>query len=145
MDRQRNFLYAKMHAIIKELHLERAKPALLAGYGVEHTNQLSEADLKDLVKRLDEMQHDKIFAGSSDPEVRRWRSTLLSLLNKYGVYGTSDDWSHINRFLLDPRVCGKLIYQMTIEELKATCVRVRAILHDQCAKNEEIERLIIQN
>lgn len=142
---ERNFLYAKMHAIIKELHLERAKPGLLAGYGVAHTNELSDEDLQHLVDRLDQMQKDKLDAHNAIPEIKHWRSVLLTLLNRYGVYSTPDDWSHINRVLMDKRVAGKLIYQMSIEELKATCVRMRAILRDQSSKIEKNERLAIQN
>jgi len=141
----RNFLYRKMYALIKELHLEKAKPGLLSGYGVEHTSELEDADLQDLVNRLDQMKHDKIFAAQAQEDVKHWRSTLLTLLNRYGVYSSPEDWSHINHFLLDKRVAGKLIYQMSIDELKATCVRMRAILRDQTQRIEKVERLATMN
>lgn len=139
----RNFLYRKMHALLREMGIDSAKPHILSGYGVDHTSQLSDEDLLNLVDRLEQMKVNR--SGTPDREIRHWRSVLMTLLNRYGVYGTADDWNHVNRFLLDKRVSGKLLYEMNLNELKACCVRVRAILKAKQAKKEKYERLAKMN
>ena len=136
-------MYRKMHATLREMHIESAKPHILAGYGVDHTSELSDEELQQLVDRLDEMKAKRY--NSQEPELRHWRSVLMNLLNRYGVYATADDWSHVNRFLLDKRVSGKLLYEMSLEEVKQCCVRVRAILRVKSVQKENYERLVKMN
>lgn len=139
----RNLLYRKMHALLRELRIEAAKGHILASYGVDHTNELTDEDLQHLVDRLEVMKVNRM--NYEDQETRRWRSNLMNLLNRYGVYATADDWSHVNRFLLDKRVSGKLLYEMSLAELQQTCVRVRAILRVKEHQNNEYERLVKMN
>ena len=42
-------LYQTMHVLLKEIGIVQSKGDLLAGYGVEHTNELTDDDLKHLV------------------------------------------------------------------------------------------------
>lgn len=139
----RNLMYRKMHAILRELGIQSAKPHILAGYGVDHTSELSDQDLQHLVDRLEEMKTNRM--NYQDTELKHWRSVLMNLLNRYGVYATADDWNHVNRFLLDKRVSGKLLYEMNLQELKQCCVRVRAILKVKSEQKEKYERLTILN
>ena len=139
----RNLMYRKMHAMLRELRMTCAKPHILAGYGVDHTNELSDEDLKHLVDRLEEMKTNRM--NYQDTELKHWRSVLMTLLNRYGVYATADDWNHVNRFLLDKRVSGKLLYEMSLDEVKQCCVRVRAILRVKDAQKEKYDQLAIMN
>lgn len=135
----RQFLYRKMHALLRELGIESSKQYILESYGVEHTNELSDADLQALVNRLVSMESE--HGGWANRETRHWRSTLLSLLNKYGVYVTNEDWTDVNRVLLNKKIAGKLLYEMSIKEIQATCIRLRTILSKRQEVMEKNDRL----
>jgi len=132
-----------MHALLRNLRIESAKPHILAGYGVDHTSELTDKDLDHLVKRLEQTRANRM--NYEDQDMKHWRSILMNLLNRYGVYATADDWSHVNRFLLDKRVSGKLLFEMSLKELQQTCVRVRAILRVKEQQKAKYERLVKLN
>lgn len=115
-----------MHALLNEVGIMESKSSLLEGYGVEHTTELTDQDLVHLVDRLTNMKHKK--ESFQDADKKRWRSNLLSLLNKYGLYVTNDDWTQVNAFLLNKKIGGKILYEMNVEELQSTCLRLRIIL-----------------
>jgi hypothetical protein len=121
-----------MHVLLKEVGISDSKQDLLEGYGVEHTTQLTDEDLIHLVNRLGDMKQEKI--SFQDAETKRWRSNLLTLLNKYGIYADNRDWSAVNKFLLSNKICGKVMYEMDIKDLKETCLKLRIII----AKRQEI-------
>jgi hypothetical protein len=127
--------YRKMHALLREIGIENSKPFLLEGYGVEHTKDLPDKDLMHLVDRLVKMKEEKMDHQNADK--KHWRSVVLSILNKYGVYVTNNNWDDVNRLLLDPRVGGKIMYEMSKEELQAAAIRLRVIL----SKREEIQEI----
>jgi hypothetical protein len=135
----RRIQYRKMHVLLKELGIAESKPFLLEGYGVEHTNDLSDQDLVHLVDRLMDMWNERM--NDFDQNKKKWRSNILSILNKYGVYVTNSDWTAVNRLLLDPRICGKLLYEMSIPEMQEVCVRLHIILKKKMDKMEENDRL----
>ncbi len=62
-----------------------------------------------------------------------------------GVYDNTGDWTRVNAFLMDKRIAGKLLYQMTLEELKALTVKLRAIIMKNAQEAREIKRLTISN
>ena len=59
--------------------------------------------------------------------VRRLRSQVMTLLNKLGKYAGPGDWTEVNRYLLQKRICGRLLYMLNEEGLKALIRRLRAI------------------
>ncbi len=115
-----------MHLLLREVGIMNAKQDLLAGYGVNSAADLSDHDLLHLVNRLVEMRRTKF--EDTDKPLRKWRSNVMTLCNKYGVYVTNDNWKDVNRLLLNKRISGKLLYEMNLEELKVTCIKLRAIL-----------------
>ena len=135
----RNSHYRKMHALLKDIGIESSKPFLLEGYGVEHTNELSDQDLMHLVDRLIKMKSEK--NSFQDSEKKHWRSVILTLLNKYGIYVTNNDWSMVNQFLLQKKIGGKMLYEMSITEIQAACLRIRIILAKRKETNQEYNRL----
>jgi hypothetical protein len=139
----RLLMYRKMHALLKEVGIESSKSALLEGYGVEHTNALSDAELKHLVDRLAQMKEAKMDYG--DAEKKHWRSNVLTLCNKYGVYVTNDNWTDVNKLLLQKRVAGKLLYEMSKEELQAACLRLRSILSKRQKVQDHEKQLTLKN
>lgn len=59
--------------------------------------------------------------------IRRLRSQALAHLTKIGLYASPEDWTKVNRFLLQRRICGRLLYMLNAEELQALVRKLRAI------------------
>ena len=104
------------HALMHKIGALPNKQEVLAAYGVESTKDLSNQQIDDLIERLKQAVS-KRYATSSD--VRKWRSNVLLMLNKCGVYADNNDWTRVNKFLLDKRVAGKMLYELNVDEMKA--------------------------
>jgi hypothetical protein len=139
---QRNKLYRKFHAMLDELGLRESKHDLLLGYGVDSTRFLSDSELIELVERVQNMKLQKL---SADNRLRELRSQVLTILNQMSIYATNNDWSQINTFLLDNRVAGKLLYELTIYELEKLMPKLRSIAAKFKEKQETEKHLMIMN
>lgn len=119
---------------------DQYRDAILEPYGVTSTKDLTEAQLDKLIASF-------THTNKSDAplEVRAARSLNLKLLMELGVYDNTGDWTRVNAYLMDKRIAGKLLYQMTIEELKALTVKLRAIIMKNAQDAREIKRLTISN
>lgn len=102
---------------------------MLAGYGVESTKDLTNDQLDELIERLNDMQRKR--KGEVPKAVRRQRSVILTILNKMGIYADNGDWSRVNAFLMQPRIAGKLLYEMNSDELLALARKLRVIQRKQ--------------
>lgn len=112
----------QFHAILAKKGLMDLKADLLASYGVESTKQLNEQQLDELISRLQTVQVSK--------ELREARSLVLALLNKLSINGNKiDGWNAVNDYLLQPRISGKKLYDMTEKELDACALRLRSIIY----------------
>jgi len=118
----------RIRAIWISQGIDQYRDVILAGYGVESTASLTHDQLDELIAQYSAANNRPV----SD-EVRRIRSTVLTLLTKWGVYTTNDDWARVNQFLMSPKIAGKLLYLMTEAELK-TLVRK---LHSMLAKRDK--------
>lgn len=120
------------HVLMHQLGVMNNKEDILGAYGVDSTLELSEAELDELIFRLKQM---KISRYEPTPAMRKWRSNALIMINKLGVYADNNDWTRVNRFLLEPRIAGKLLYEMSVTELKALCEKLRIIERKQKQKS----------
>lgn len=57
--------------------------------------------------------------------IRRLRSQVLAHLTKLGMYALPEDWTKVNRFLLQRRICGRLLYMLDAQELQALVRKLR--------------------
>lgn len=114
------------NAMLTKLGIQHEKEHILSGYGVSSTLDLQEAQLDELIERLSKMQEAKTQAPLS---LRRKRSTVLDLLTQMGVYKpeSATRWQRVNEYLAQPRIAGKLMYEMNEEELEALARKLRAI------------------
>ena len=126
--------YRKIHAMLRELKLEHVKQFFLDGYGVESTKDLTDDNLVDFVSRL---VVEKKKKETVTPAVKEWRSNVLTLLTKYGVYKDNSSWAAVNRFLLEKRISGKLLYEHDLVELKILHRKLQSIL----AKREDVKTI----
>ena len=76
-------------------------------------------------------------------ETKRLRSAILHRLQKYGIDTTS--WAAVNRFLEQPRIAGKRLYNMSIDEMDALIPKLENILHKQMVKREKERELTLKN
>mgnify|MGYP001485669783 CR=1 FL=1 len=94
------------------------------------------ADMQSEVNRLNP-------ARFQQQETKRLRSAILHRLQKYGVDTTN--WAAVNRFLEQPRIAGKRLYNLTIDEMNALIPKLENILHKQMVIREEERELTLKN
>jgi hypothetical protein len=127
-----------VHKLLWKLGATKSKTAFLEEYGVTSTTELNDEEIDHLIQRLQNSVDNRY---NSSKELRYWRSCALSLLNKCGVYVTNNDWDRVNNFMLDSRICGKLLYELTVDELKALCSKLRSI----ASKKESHDKQVLIN
>jgi hypothetical protein len=133
----------QFHALLGQAGLRHEKEAILSGYGVESSKDLTEAQLDELCERLKSMSDNRNQAPVS---IRRKRSTVITLLEMLGVYKASDPqrWTRVNRYLQQPRIAGKLLYELNEAELDALARKLRAI-HKQQEQRIQDEMYLASN
>lgn len=71
-------------------------------------------------------------------EVKQLRSAILNRLQRYGVDTTS--WARVNQFLQQPRIAGKRLYEMSIDEMRSLIPKLEMILQKaEKAKDKEMD------
>lgn len=83
--------------------LSEGEAAYLAGY-------LQGSTPDDLVKRT----------------IRRHRSGVLKCLTRLGV--DTSDWDKVNAYLCQKKICGKKLYELSLDELAALRAKLEAII-----------------
>lgn len=75
-------------------------------------------------------------------QIRKARASVLVRIGRLGI-NTLDNWDEVNAFLLSPKIAGKMLYDMTLGELKALVKKLEAILHNGGlkARTEEKEEV----
>jgi hypothetical protein len=112
-----------VHRLLYKIGAMECKADILAGYGVKSTTELTERQLDELIGNLNNGLRQEDHSAA----IRRWRSNALTLMNKCGVYVTNDDWSNVNHFMKDPRICGKMLNECSIYELQELCKKLRVM------------------
>lgn len=110
---------------------EDQKASFVSTYTKGRTTHLSEMkgrEYTDMCKALENM------CGYGDQR-KRHRSIALHLMQEVGVDTT--DWQRINDFCRHPRICGKEFAQLTIDELEALQLKLRAIKRKGGLKESE--------
>lgn len=121
--------YKGFYAALRAAGLETQKEALLSGYGAESVKDLTAKELKELTDRLNAIAAERKPKEVSESEkaTRKKRSTCLDLLTRLGVYSGSDSWARVNAYLMLPRIAGKLLYEMSDDELDALARKLRSV------------------
>jgi len=119
------------HALMYKAGALPNKRDILAGYGVESSKDLTDRQMDELIERLKEAVSKR---KTTPPDVRQWRSNVMTMLNKCGVYADQNDWQRVNKFLLDKRIAGKLLYEMTVPEMKELHRKLASV-----ARKKELE------
>ena len=130
--------------LLVERGLMNHKLDVLSPYGVEQIRDLSADQLDELIDGLKRVERKKP-AKEVPVEVRKARSTVLNLLDDIGIKGKGKDWSAVNNYLLQPRISGKVLYEMSLEELKTCAVKLRAVIRWKADKIEQENKQALNN
>jgi len=128
----------RLRAIWNKQGIDQYRDSILSQYGVESTSELN-------IQQLDELIDQYSNQAPASEHVRRQRSIILDLLNKMGIYKDNGDWNAVNAYLMQPRISGKLMYQMSSDELNVLQQKLRAIIAKQLANEAEINRKKLLN
>ncbi len=88
MDKQKNQLIKKFHTLLGKVNLDNyAKEGILAGYKVEHTNELTVKQLLDACSMLDKMANPQ--AAELDKGRKRLMGAIGGYFNAMGITSNS--------------------------------------------------------
>jgi hypothetical protein len=76
-------------------------------------------------------------------EIKKFRSAILHRLQKHGIDTT--DLKVVNKFLKQPRIAGKKLYEMSIPEMQELIKKLESILHKDKIIQERTQRLACLN
>lgn len=118
-----------LHALLAKSMMLQAKPYMLESYGVTTTLDLTENALDELIRRIRRIMEGK--ESETDKDIRILRHKCLRIMTEIGI--DTKDWENVNVFMLNPHVCGRMLYELDEEELRAFRMKLYAI-------RDEVER-----
>lgn len=131
----------RFYLLLKQAGVSANKEDILAGFNVESVNDLSIVQMDEILNTLQSIADGR---HQATPEVRKARSRILTLCTDMGVFNGSN-WKALNDFVLQPRIAGKLLYQMDLAELKALNKKLSGMLRAKVEKIEQENNKAIQN
>ena len=114
-----------------------------------HIGEMSHAEFEEMcdtiiARRLEDR-------NSYKEKVRKARCSVLLSISRLGI-STVDNWDEVNAFLMSPKIAGKLLYDMDIQELKDLKRKLEAIIRkggiksikedEQAKAQEELARIM---
>ena len=101
------------------------RPDIMALWGVSCLDAMTDAQL---IECGEFMEAAYVGKTTLAPEkIRRLRSQAMTVLNRIGKYASPADWTEVNRYLLQKKVCGRLLYMLGEQELRRLIRKLRAI------------------
>jgi len=95
--------------------------------------------VKELSKELE--KNKEAAKNFKEVEIKRLRSAILHRMQKYGIDTTS--WATVNKFLEQPRIAGKRLYDLSTAEMGDLIPKLESILRKDFEK-KEMERSAAQ-
>ena len=124
---EKGFNYARFYTLLKKLP-GADKETLVEQYTNGRTTHLRETTQQEYNKMCRDMEqvagYDEFVEGIRR-QLRRKRSVCLKLMQQLGIDTTS--WNRVNAFCEDARIAGKAFRYISIDELEALAVKLRAI------------------
>lgn len=115
----------RINTLMSACRLVPNRPDILALWNATGYEELSDGELVE-VQAFMEVAH-RMKTTPAPEAIRRLRSQVLTHLMKIGVYTLPEEWAKVNRFLLQKRICGRLLYMLDTGELQALVRKLRAI------------------
>ena len=84
---------------------------------------------------------EKVIQKNTSPDevLKRYRSAIQHRLQKHGI--NTANWTEVNAFMKQPRICGRMLWELNTDDLKALLPKLEAILAKDTEIKEELERL----
>ena len=125
--------FARFYGILKERFTfaskelgEEFKESLVSQFTNGRTTSLREMSREEYDAMCDRLDGTTaLIRKSIEAEHRRLRSRCLRQMQQLGIDTT--DWTRINAFCQDPRICGKPFRQLSQDDLEQLSVKLRAI------------------
>lgn len=135
--------YSRFFALLKQMPGKVEKDDLIWQFTGLRTNSLRDMTA-DEYDRLVNYMAEVIDRNKPDEKVlKKLRSGILTRLQKHGIDTTN--WAAVNRFMLDKRIAGKVLYEMSIDEMQRLIPRLEQILIKDRARRNEIARQAFLN
>lgn len=83
------------------------------------------------------------MCGNNESEVKRLRSAVLHRVQQCGVDTTK--WANVNNFMKLPQIAGKMLFEMSNEELRAIIPKLESIINKKTIEKQKYERLKMCN
>ena len=115
----------RINQLFSACKLTPNRPDVLALWGANDFEEMTDANLEPCRVFLETAY--KCRTTQPTEAVRRLRSQAMTLLNRLGKYATPEDWTEVNRFLLQRKICGRLLYMLNEDEIKGLIRKLRAI------------------
>ncbi len=131
----------KLNALLAYGQMIDAKPHILESYGVSSTLDLSENELDELIIKVRQIIDSKNKHTSI--EIRQWRHKCLCMIKECGI--DTNNWNAVNEFMLDKRIAGKHLYELSSGELQSLHRKLHNVRDNKLKKAEEISRLTKAN
>lgn len=142
MATETNTLIRRFYGLLAEKNLRHQKDAILAGFEVTSTKELTNNQLLALIETLTRIESPKT---DTPKPLRDARAAVLKVLEELDVKAINNNWDHVNNYLKNPRIAGKVLYQCTLEELKALIPKLKAIAKKRRERIEEENRQAANN
>lgn len=137
--------FSKFYALLKQMpgtDMEQLKESLVwqfTGMRTYSLREMTAGEYKEMTRYMEGV----IERKPDERVVKKLRSAILHRLQKHGVNTTS--WDDVNRFLLNPRVAGKMLFQMDVEEMQNLIGKLERILEKDRRRQQDINRLVAFN
>lgn len=137
--------FGKFYALLKQMpgaDMEQVKESLVwqfSGLRTYSLREMTKGEYNTMIRHMENV----IERKPNERVIKKLRSGILHRLQKHGVDTTS--WDAVNRFLLNPRVAGKLLFEMNVEEMRALTGKLEAILEKDKKRQQDINRLVALN
>lgn len=123
--------YSRFYAVLGKIPYsdrEEMKKSIVRQYTwnrTEHVSEMTPQEYDECCSTLERMTAPDERAAYTR-ERKRKRSAALHQLQLYGV--DTADWGKVNEFCKQPRIAGKEFRELTLDELDALTVKMRAII-----------------
>lgn len=142
--------HARFFALLKQIP-QISKEELVWEHSGMRTNSLSnfgQIDPEGYLKMISYMQQLVDSMTNTDAKklkerIKYLRSAILHRLQKHGVDTTN--WSNVNNFMKQPRIAGKELYKMSIDEMQELIPKLESILKKDKVIQEQNNRLACLN
>lgn len=98
---------------------------------------------KRMIATMQEEVNKISIASEQKIAIKSLRSSILGRLQRHGIDTT--DWARVNQFLQQPRIAGKRLYDMSIEEMRALIPKLEMILAKETLKKQHEIDLTLKN